>query len=77
MSRYRKIFQVFEDLREGLQRAERFYSEMKETVDSIGKNVEGFVNNRRAEGAQLLSQIEQNRASSANSQASAERERLQ
>lgn len=77
MTRYRKTFQVFEDLREGLQRAERFYGEMKETVDSIGKNVEGFVNNRRAEGAQLLSQIEQNKASSASSQASAERERLQ
>jgi ALIX V-shaped domain binding to HIV len=77
MSRYRKIFQVFEDLREGLQRAEKFYSEMKETMDSIGKNVEGFVNNRRAEGAQLLSQIEQNKASSASQQASAERERLQ
>lgn len=77
MSKYKKIFQVFEDLREGLQRAERFYSEMKETVDSIGKNVEGFVNNRRAEGAQLLSQIEQNKASSASSQAIAERERLQ
>ncbi len=77
MSRYRKIFQVFEDLKEGLQRAERFYSEMKETVDSISKNVEGFVNNRRAEGAQLLSQIEQNRANSASGHASAERERLQ
>ncbi len=77
MTRYRKIFQVFEDLREGLQRADSFYSEMKETVDSIGKNVEGFVNNRRAEGAQLLSQIEQSKSNSASSQASAERERLQ
>lgn len=77
MTRYRKVFQVFEDLREGLQRAGRFYSEMRDTVDSIGKNVEGFVNNRRAEGAQLLSQIEQNKASSASTQASAERERLQ
>ena len=77
MNRYRKSFQIFEELREGLHRAQKFYSEMRETVDNIGKNVEGFVNNRRAEGAQLLSQIEQNKASSANSHANAERERLQ
>jgi hypothetical protein len=50
---------------------------MKESVDSLEKNVESFVSNRRAEGAQLLSQIEQSKSASTSGQAAAERERLQ
>ena len=77
MSRYKRVFNAHEDLIQGLMRAQGFYSEMKESVDSLEKNVEAFVNNRRAEGAQLLNQIEQNRSNANNDQASAERERLQ
>jgi hypothetical protein len=58
MSRYRKIFQAYTDLQQGLERAKQFYSEMKETVDSLEKNVQSFVENRRSEGGQLLSAIE-------------------
>ena len=76
MSRYKRIYQEFLDLDAGLQAAKQWYCEMKDTVDSLDKNVETFVNNRRSEGAQLLSQIEQDRASSANGQADRERERL-
>jgi len=75
ISKYRKIYQEFLDLEAGLQSAKQWYSEMKDTVDSLEKNVETFVNNRRSEGAQLLSQIEQDRASSSG-QADRERERL-
>jgi hypothetical protein len=76
MSKYKKIFQEFLDLDAGLDSAKEFYREMKDTVDSLDKNVETFVNNRRSEGAQLLSQIEQDRASNASGQADRERERL-
>jgi hypothetical protein len=76
MSRYKRIYQEFLDLEAGLQSAKQWYSEMKDTVDSLDKNVETFVNNRRSEGAQLLSQIEQDRAASASGQADRERERL-
>ncbi|PBP28811.1 BRO1-domain-containing protein [Diplocarpon rosae] len=44
----RERAQVLKDLKE---------KEMKDTVDSLDKNVETFVNNRRSEGAQLLNQI--------------------
>ena len=77
MSRYKRVFSAHEDLIQGLMRAQGFYSEMRESVDSLEKNVESFVNNRRAEGAQLLSQIEQNKANANSGQASAERERIQ
>ena len=59
MSKYKRIYQEFLDLEAGLQSAKQWYSEMKDTVDSLDKNVETFVNNRRTEGAQLLNQIEQ------------------
>ncbi|KAF4619088.1 hypothetical protein G7Y89_g14759 [Cudoniella acicularis] len=76
MSKYKRIYQEFLDLDAGLQSAKQWYSEMKDTVDSLDKNVETFVNNRRSEGAQLLNQIEQERAVNASGQADRERERL-
>ncbi|RKF75320.1 Vacuolar protein-sorting protein BRO1 [Golovinomyces cichoracearum] len=57
MSRYRRIYQDFLDYEAGLKSAKEWYKGMKDTIDSLGKNVETFVNNRRAEGAQLLNQI--------------------
>ena len=76
-SKYKRIFTAHEDMIQGLMRAQGFYSEMKDSTDSLAKNVEAFVNNRRAEGAQLLQQIEQNKSSTASGQAAAEQERLQ
>lgn len=76
LTRYKKIFQVFKDLIAGLMRAQSFYSEMRDTVESLEKNVETFVNNRRAEGAQLLSQIERGKVPAAGGQADRERDRL-
>ncbi|ETN42674.1 uncharacterized protein HMPREF1541_01831 [Cyphellophora europaea CBS 101466] len=75
--RYRRAFTAHEDLTQGLMRAQGFYSEMKESVDSLEKNVETFVSNRRAEGAQLLNQIEQTKAGAAGGQAAAEQKRMQ
>ncbi|KAK6364842.1 bck1-like resistance to osmotic shock [Exophiala oligosperma] len=77
LSRYRRVFNAHEDLTQGLLRAQGFYKEMKESVDSLEKNVESFVSNRRAEGAQLLHQIEQTKNSSASGQAAAEQRRMQ
>ena len=54
LSRYRKVYQAYVDLNAGLERARQFYSEMKETVESLEKNVQSFVENRRSEGSQLL-----------------------
>ncbi|PGH09247.1 hypothetical protein AJ80_07724 [Polytolypa hystricis UAMH7299] len=62
MSKYKKTYNAFRDLNSGLDQAQRFYADMKETVDSLRKNVDTFVNNRRAEGAQLLSQIERDKS---------------
>ncbi|KAI2782468.1 vacuolar protein-sorting protein BRO1 [Daldinia loculata] len=76
VSKYKRAYQEFLDLESGLQSAKNWYTEMKETVDSLEKNVETFVNNRRSEGAQLLSQIEQEIAANKSTQAEAERERL-
>ncbi|KAI1336310.1 BRO1-like domain-containing protein [Xylariaceae sp. FL0016] len=76
VNRYKRAYQEFLDLESGLQSAKNWYTEMKETVDSLEKNVETFVNNRRSEGAQLLGQIEQEQAANKSSQAEVERERL-
>lgn len=76
INKYKRAYQEFLDLEAGLQSAKTWYKEMKETVESLEKNVETFVNNRRAEGAQLLNQIEQDRAASKSAQAALEQERL-
>ncbi|ORY65480.1 BRO1-like domain-containing protein [Pseudomassariella vexata] len=76
VNKYKRAYQEFLDLEAGLQSAKRWYSEMKETVDSLEKNVETFVNNRRSEGGQLLNQIEQEKAANKSQQAEQERERL-
>ncbi|KAH0565454.1 hypothetical protein GP486_001154 [Trichoglossum hirsutum] len=76
MIKYKRIYQAFIDLNAGLFKATQFYSEMRETVDSLEKNVDTFVNNRRSEGAQLLSQIEKDKETKAGGQADRERERL-
>ena len=76
LTKYRKVFQAFNDLIDGLMRAQSFYSEMKDTVESLEKNVETFVNNRRSEGAHLLAQIERDKQNSAGGQADRERDRL-
>lgn len=65
MTKYRRVYQSFNDLMAGQLRAQTFYTEMKETVSSLQKNVETFVNNRRSEGGQLLSRIEQSKSSGA------------
>jgi len=65
LSRYRKVHQAYLDLVSGLDRAKQFYNEMKETVESLKKNVESFVENRRGEGGQLLAAIEAAKGSGA------------
>ena len=77
LSKYKKIFQAFNDLVGGLIRAQNFYSDMRDTVESLEKNVQTFVDNRRSEGAQLLNSIERDRTNSNSLQADTERERLQ
>lgn len=76
IGKYKRAYQEFLDLEAGLQSAKRWYAEMKETVESLEKNVETFVNNRRSEGAQLLNQIEKDRAANKSAQAALEQERL-
>lgn len=76
LTKYKKVFQAFNDLVQGLLSAQSFYSEMKDTVESLEKNVETFVNNRRSEGAHMLNKIEQDKANSSGGQADRERERL-
>ncbi|KAK4959918.1 bck1-like resistance to osmotic shock [Elasticomyces elasticus] len=65
LGRYRKVYQAYTDLQAGLSRAQQFYDEMRDTVDSLKKNVDSFVENRRSEGGQLLSAIEAAKGSGA------------
>jgi hypothetical protein len=76
MGRYKKVYNAFQDLISGLSQAQKFYDEMRETVDSLRKNVDTFVSNRRSEGAQLLNQIERDKAGGASGQEDREREKL-
>lgn len=76
MARYKKVYDAFNDLLSGLTQAQTFYSEMGQTVDSLKKNVDTFINNRRSEGAQLLAQIERDKASGVSEQEDREREKL-
>ncbi|KAK0886199.1 bck1-like resistance to osmotic shock [Friedmanniomyces endolithicus] len=65
LGKYRKVYQAYTDLQDGLSRAQQFYDEMRDTVESLKKNVESFVENRRSEGGQLLSAIEAAKGSGA------------
>lgn len=76
INRYKRAYQEFLDLEAGLHGAKNWYTEMKETVESLEKNVDSFVNNRRSEGAQLLNQIEEKKSTSKSAQAELEQERL-
>lgn len=76
LNRYKKAYQEFLDLYAGLQGAKNWYSEMRDTVGSLEKNVETYVNNRRSEGAQLLDQIEREKSSGRSAQAALEQERM-
>ena len=77
LQKYRRVWGAFCDLRSGLERARGFYGEMRETVESLWKNVETFVNNRRSEGGQLLASIENAKSAGQNGLVDWERERLQ
>jgi hypothetical protein len=59
LARYKKVYTSFTDLVAGLMRAQVFYSDMKESADSLNKNIVTFVENRRNEGASILGTIEQ------------------
>jgi len=74
MSAFKKVYRAFLDVTAGLEKAKNFYTEMKNTVDSLDKNVDVFVNNRRQEGAALLSKIENQKGSG--SAAEREQQRL-
>ncbi|KAI9726641.1 MAG: bck1-like resistance to osmotic shock [Chrysothrix sp. TS-e1954] len=76
MTRYRRVAQAFNDLVAGLMRAQGFYSEMKDTVESLTQNVDTFVNNRKAEGGELLTEIEKGGTNGARGSAEQEHERL-
>ncbi|CCC08287.1 unnamed protein product [Sordaria macrospora k-hell] len=76
INKYKRAYQEFLDLEAGLQSAKNWYKDMRQEAESLEKNVEAFVNNRRAEGAQLLNQIEQDRAANKSSHAAMEQERM-
>ncbi|KKK16951.1 hypothetical protein AOCH_004981 [Aspergillus ochraceoroseus] len=76
MARYKKIYDSFNNLRSGTTQAQTFYTDMGETVDSLRKNVDTFINNRRSEGAHLLGQIEREKATGASDHEEREREKL-
>ena len=76
MARYKKVYEAFNGLSSGISQARTFYKDMAENVESLQKNVETFISNRRSEGAQLLSQIERDKASGVAEQEDREREKL-
>ncbi|KAJ5569574.1 uncharacterized protein N7459_009004 [Penicillium hispanicum] len=76
MARYKKVYEAFNGLSSGVIQARTFYKDMGDNVESLRKNVETFISNRRSEGAQLLSQIERDKASGVSEQEDREREKL-
>ncbi|KAI5801018.1 BRO1-like domain-containing protein [Pyronema domesticum] len=68
ISKFKKSYQAFLDIWDGLEKAQQFYSEMTETAESLEKNVETFVSNRKSEGAMLLSSIEKEKGTEAERQ---------
>ncbi|KAJ5324987.1 hypothetical protein N7476_003587 [Penicillium atrosanguineum] len=76
MARYKKVYEAFNGLTMGVSQARKFYNDMGDNVDSMRKNVETFIGNRRSEGAQLLSQIERDKAVGVSDQEDLEREKL-
>lgn len=68
LSKFKKTYQAFLDIWAGLEKARAFYSEMIETAESLEKNVETFVANRRSEGSMLLSSIEKEKGTDADRQ---------
>ncbi|KAJ5641101.1 hypothetical protein N7528_000726 [Penicillium herquei] len=76
IARYKKIYDAFNGLSSGIVQARTFYKDMGENVESLRKNVETFISNRRSEGAQLLSQIERDKATGVSEQEDREREKL-
>lgn len=76
LSKYKKVHQAFLDLQSGLERARTFYNEMKDTVESLSKNVDTFVTNRKSEGSQLLNSIENARSAKGGARADQEQNRL-
>ena len=76
MTRYKKVYDSFNALSSGIVQARTFYKDMGDNVESLRKNVETFISNRRAEGAQLLSQIERDKATGVSEQEDREREKL-
>jgi hypothetical protein len=76
MARYKKVYEAFNGLTMGIAQARKFYNDMSDNVDSLRKNVETFISNRRSEGAQLLSQIERDKAVGVTDQEDLEREKL-
>lgn len=76
MAKYKKIHEAFNGLSSGIVQARTFYKDMGENVESLRNNVETFISNRRSEGAQLLSQIERDKATGVSDQEDREREKL-
>lgn len=76
INRYKRAYQEFLDLEAGLQSAKVWYAEMRETVGSLKKNVDSFVNNRRAEGLQIMDSVDRKREANKSQQAELEQERL-
>lgn len=74
-SKYKKIYQAMEELVSGLARAATFYADMNDSVQSLTRNVDSFLSNRKAEGGEMLARIERNRASRVMDQAGREHER--
>lgn len=68
LSKFKKTYQAFLDIWAGLEKARAFYTEMIETAESLEKNVETFVANRRSEGSMLLSSIEKDKGTDAERQ---------
>lgn len=76
MARYKKVYEAYNGLSTGVNQARIFYRDMRSNVDSLCENVETFINDRRSEGAALLSQIERDKASGVSEQEDHEREKL-
>ncbi|KAI5302815.1 bck1-like resistance to osmotic shock, partial [Ascosphaera pollenicola] len=73
---YEQAFKAYKDISDGLQQADKFYTDMRNQAQSLQKNVEEFLSNRKAEGSQLLQELERKQQTQSAVQGDQDREKL-
>ncbi|KAI5296636.1 bck1-like resistance to osmotic shock [Ascosphaera atra] len=76
VSKYEEAYKTYKEVSSVLGQAQGFYAGIEKDVDSLSKNVEEFVSNRKAEGMRLLQELERKKETQSAAQDDHERQKL-